>query len=92
MSVCKCLLYGLKILYAFFLLINRTHWFDFELKASSEKFRDFIRKSKDIYYLYDEDKYISSTKSKLGTKWIYFSIWEVMHMTVGALVYCIIEK
>lgn len=65
----------------------RTHWFDFELKANSEKFRDFIRKSKDIYYLYDEDKYISSTKSKtgLGKKWIYFSIWEVIHMTVEIL-------
>lgn len=68
--------------------LEMTSCFDFELKPSSEKFRDFIRKSKEIYYLFDEDKYLSSAKSRHGpgTKWIYFSIWEGMHM-VGAVFY-----
>eukprot|EP00597_Dinobryon_sp_UTEXLB2267_P015334 CAMPEP_0170122726 /NCGR_PEP_ID=MMETSP0020_2-20130122/16921_1 /TAXON_ID=98059 /ORGANISM="Dinobryon sp., Strain UTEXLB2267" /LENGTH=409 /DNA_ID=CAMNT_0010353859 /DNA_START=307 /DNA_END=1536 /DNA_ORIENTATION=- len=72
-------------------LLEMKNCFDFELKPNSEKFRDFIRKSKDIYYLYDEDKYIASARNRLtsGTKWKYFFIWEGVHMT-GAVLYVVL--
>lgn len=46
------------------------------------RFRDFIRFSKAIYYLYDEDTFLLN-RPKKATPWIYQAFWSILHM-VGA--------
>ena len=49
------------------------------------RFRDFIRASKSIYYLYDEDTYLLH-RPKKATPWIYQAFWPILHM-IGACSY-----
>lgn len=48
-------------------------------------FREFIRSSKDLHYLYEEDIYLINRSKKLQP-WIYQSFWPILHM-IGACAY-----
>jgi hypothetical protein len=69
-------------------LIEKLNYQDrlpFTLSASDEGFLDFIRSSKEIYHLYEEDKYILHR----GRRFSYFrysSLWSSLHM-LGACSY-----
>ena len=58
----------------------------FSLRPDDEGFRDFIRQSKDIYYLYDEDKYLNHRATTPYNAWNYHSFWPFLHM-LGACSY-----
>lgn len=57
----------------------------FSLSPDDEGFRDFIRQSKEIYYLYDEDKHIQH-RGKRSTIFRYQPFWPTLHM-IGACSY-----
>eukprot|EP01040_Poterioochromonas_malhamensis_P005624 gene5624-6044_t len=59
----------------------------FKLHPDNEGFRDFIRNSKEIYHLYEEDKYILN-RAKRYTLFHYNSFWSSLHM-LGACCYII---
>jgi hypothetical protein len=72
-------------------LIEKLHLKDslpFPLDIYDERFRDFIRSSKEIYYLYDEDIYLLNRPRK-HQPWIYHSFWSLLHM-VGACTFVIL--
>lgn len=51
------------------------------------RFRDFIRASKAIYYLYEEDMYLLH-RAKKSNPWIYQAFWPILHM-IGACCFVI---
>lgn len=57
----------------------------FKLHPHDERFKDFIRSSHEIYYLYEEDIHITS-RSKDYNAWNYATLWPTFHM-VGACSY-----
>lgn len=69
-------------------LIQKLHLpkrLPFKLHPHDERFKDFIRSSKDIYHLYEEDIHITN-RSKDYNAWNYATLWPTIHM-VGACSY-----
>lgn len=60
----------------------------FSLNSNDEGFRDFIRSSKEIYHLYDEDVYLVN-RSKSYQAWTYHHVWPMLHM-LGAISYIVL--
>lgn len=58
----------------------------FKLHNSNPQFRDFIRRSKHIYHLYDEDRYLIGRSEDVKVFQKYDDVWSFLHMS-GAVGY-----
>lgn len=67
--------------------LQLQHLLPFELSPYDSNFRAFIRQSKDIYHLYEEDKYILN-RCRKKNHFVYDSLWPMLHM-IGACSYII---
>lgn len=59
--------------------------FPFRLSPHSEEFLSFIRHSRRIYHLYDEDLYISN-RGRANRRFRYDALWSTLHM-LGAIIF-----
>lgn len=68
--------------------LGLQHKLPFSLSIDSAQFRQFIRNSKEIYHLYEEDLYMIN-RPKKHQPWIYHLFWSTLHM-IGASSYVIL--
>lgn len=60
---------------------------DFSLSSPSNEYREFLRKSPEIYHLYEEDRYLHARDELKAVKiWTYNGAWLSFHC-LGAIIY-----